>query len=364
MPAVPEQHYISPRTTRPYRHGWRASALIVLVTVLLGGCAHHALMRSDDLAAELSSARNDKDYSLAWRIVERVPSSHAQYEEIQGQREALKRDISQHQQGQIQQAEALANSGRWQEAFNTLDTLDRQWPGHDQVLAAQQKLQQRQALRIRQLDSDIQLAEGRWLVGQRSNIDQLGNFADRASAQYQQQLDTRRIQLASQLEQAGHFFGEQKDWPRTRDLLRTAHQLSGSSEKDPVLQEAERQLANAAHRQERAAQQRVRQRAETLLETYQQSGRIEDLVNARDYLTRHNRAGNLDDIGTRLESLSRERFRAGLLQGDGLYAAGRYMEAQKSWQLVAPLYPADPELSKKMDRVERVLQNLRTLSAP
>ena len=351
------------RPQRTHRR-WKTSAVVVLLIFQLGGCAHHAVMRSEDLTAELANARSDNNYSLAWHIVERVPASHSQYDDIQAQREALERDINRYQQQQIQQAEGLASSGRWQEAFSALEGLERQWPGHDQVVAAQEKLQQRQALRIRQLDSDIQLAEGRWLAGQRSNIDQLGNFADRASAQYQRQLDARRIQLASQLEQAGHFFGEQKDWPRTRDLLRTAQQLSGSSERDPVLQEAERQLANAAHRQERAAQQRVRQRAETLLETYQKSGRIEDLVSARDYLTRHNQAGNLDDIGTRLESLSRERFRTGLLQGDGLYAAGRYMEAQKSWQLVAPLYPTDPELSKKMDRVERVLQNLRTLSAP
>ena len=47
--------------------------------------------------------------------------------------------------------------------------------------------------------------------------------------------------------------------------------------------------------------------------------------------------------------------------GEALYARGQYKEAYRIWKQVAPLYPNDEELNKKLERSRRVLTNLRSL---
>lgn len=334
-------------------------AFPLLMLALLGGCV--TIPMDVDAEAELAAARKAGDHARALEIVERISPKHPQYDALLMQRESVLKEVEQHQQQRIQEASNLASSGRWQEAFAVIDQLSREWRDSTLVTQARQELEQRQQLRFRQLAADVLVSESKWLLGREASTEQLNTLTQKEALDMARQLIARRANIAEQMSQLGHYFAEQKDWQRTRDLLDGARLLSRSAERDPQLVTAERQLANVANRQVRAAAQRTRQRADTLIEQYRKTESIKDLIAARDYLQSNNQDGSLDEGATRLESLSRERFRTGLKRGDSLYAAGDYAAAEKIWKEVAPLYPNDTELAGKMERVRRVLENLKTL---
>lgn len=335
-------------------------AFPLLLLTLLGGCVSKVPM-DIDAEAELAAARKAGDHVRALEIVEHISPQHPQYDALLQQREAVLKEAEQHQQLRIRDANNLASSGRWQEAFALLDQLGNDWRGSTLVAQARQELEQRQQLRFRQLATDVLVSEARWLLGLEAGVEQLNALTQKEALEMARRLSARRAEVAEQMSRLGHYFAEQKDWPRTRDLLDGARLLKRSAERDPQLLEAQRQLAGAAHRQVRAVAQRTRQRADTLIEQYRKTESIKDLIAARDYLQSNNQDGSLDEGATRLESLSRERFRTGLKRGDSLYATGDYAAAEKAWTEVAPLYPNDTELAGKLERVRKVLENLKTL---
>ena len=334
--------------------------LPLLALTLLAGCVSKVPM-DIDAEAELAAARKAGDHVRALEIVEHISPQHPQYDALLKQRESVLKEVEQHQQVRIRDANNLASSGRWQEAFALLDKLGNDWRGSTLVDQARQELEQRQLLRFRQLATDVLVSEAKWLLANEASAEQLNTLTQKEALEMARQLGARRTEVATQMNQLGHYFAEQKDWTRTRDLLDGARLLNRSAERDPQLLEAQRQLAGVAHRQVRAAAQRTRQRADALIEQYRKTESIKDLIAARDYLQSNNQDGSLDEGATRLESLSRERFRAGLKRGDSLYAAGDYATAEKIWKEVAPLYPNDTELAGKLERVRKVLENLKTL---
>lgn len=335
-------------------------ALPLLILTLLGGCVSTVPL-DVDAEAELAAARKAGDHVRALEIVEHISPEHPQYNALVKQRESVLKEVEQYQQIRIREASNLASSGRWQEAFALLNELGRDWRKSTLVAQARQELEQRQQLRFRQLAAEVLISEAKWLLGREASVEQLNTLTQKEALDMARQLSARRAEVATQMNQLGHYFAERKDWPRTRDLLDGARLLNRSAERDPQLLEAQRQLAGVEHRQVRAAAQRTRQLADALIEQYRKTESIKDLIAARDYLQSNNQDGSLDEGATRLESLSRERFRAGLRSGDSLYAAGDYAAAEKIWKEVAPLYPNDAELAGKLERVRKVLENLKTL---
>jgi tetratricopeptide (TPR) repeat protein len=336
------------------------AATLMLSVLLISGCVRHTALDVDP-TAEFNSARETGDYAKALAIVDRLSEQHPQYEALNAHKPAILRDIEQLQKRRIREADDLANSGRWREAFAILEELDKHWRDSELVAEARRDLEERQQFRLHQLSADLMVSEARWIQSRTTSIEQMDTLAETRARDTVRQLKERQSVLIREMTLLGHFFAERKDWTRTRDLLDAAHLLAGSTERDPKLVEAERQLASVASRQVRAASQRTRQHGNELIERYGKTRSIHDLIAARDYLQKNNRDGSLDDIATRLESLSRERFRAGLRQGDTLYASGNYAGAEKIWKEVAPLYPSDNELTGKMERVRKVLENLQSL---
>jgi len=333
---------------------------LLFLSLLLGGCSHQALMDAD-LNDELNAARSNGDYVKALRVIDRAPSEHPQYELIQQQREPLLKEIDRYQQQQIKEANNLVRSGRWQEALDLIRDVKKQWRDSPALIEAEQSLFARQQLRLHQLHADLLVAEADWLATQHERTNQLEALADRQAEKLAREVRYRQNNVAEEMALLGQFFAEQQDWQRTRALLDGERKLRGSTERGPLLLEAEKKLAGVAHRREQASSQRAREQARVLIDAYRQSSAINDLVKARDYLQKNNLDGALDEMASDLEVLCRKQFNKGLRDGDSLYAAGRYQQAKKVWLEVSPLYPGDNELAGKIERVQRVLDSLESL---
>ena len=340
----------------------RVSTLALFALLFLSGCARLTLMTSEDVVADINRAREAQDFNKAWYYSENIRSTHPQYDDVVALRTSLQRDISSFESAQIQRAQQLAGAGRWHEAFDVLDAAKAQWRNSDNLDAAYKALEKREALLFNRLRTELLVDEARWLHARLGTLEQLETLHRRDASEISDALKHRRAELVSTLTDLGNAFAAEEDWVRTRDLLGAAQQLSGTDEAPAALVTARKQLSLEANRSRRAREEKVQNKAVTLLEAYEESRSLSDLLAARDFISNNNQSGQLDQYASRLEAICQQRYQLGMQEGDALYAQGRYDDAFQAWENVARIYPGDAELEKKMDRARKVLSNLKALS--
>lgn len=341
----------------------RHATLVVLLTLLVAsGCARLTLMTSEDIPAAVNSAREAGDFNKAWYYLEKIRDTHPQYEQVSALRSPLLQDIEAFEAREIQRARQLAGAGRWNEAFEALDKAQSQWRQGEAFAEAKVSLEKREALLFNRLRTELLTNEARWLAAQLETVEQLETLHLSKAGDISEAMQQRRNELVKALTELGMAFAQDEDWVRTRDLLGSAQLLSPGEPVPPQLATARQQLSVEANRHRRAREEQAQNRALQLLDTYESSGSLADLLTARDYISENNQSGQLDQYASRLEAICQQRFQLGLQEGDALYANGRYEDAFALWESIARIYPDDEELAKKMERARKVLSNLRALS--
>lgn len=341
----------------------RTVSLLLAVLVMISGCARFALVTSSEISPEVRQAVAEQNFNRAWRVFERTQGADMPDDERQALRDMLEMATRQFEKDTIDMARQLADAGRWSDAFEVLKEARSRWRQSEAIQGARKELRQREALLFAGLEADLLLEEARWLAAKRPVLDRLETLAREDATETAEHWRARMVQLAGQLTTLGERFAAEQDWVRTRDLLAAARNLSGQKALHPQLALAEKHLATEASKARRIQEQQVQAKARKLLDAYDQSMSLADLLTAREYIKKNNDRGLLDQYATRLEAICNKRFRQGLSEGEALYAQGRYQEAYQTWQNIAQIYPGDAELEKKIERARKVLENLKSLSS-
>lgn len=335
---------------------------LVLASLFINGCARLTLATSDDVVAEVNRAREQQNFTKAWYYIEHIRSTHPQYDAVSALRDPVLNDINAFETAEIQRARQLAGAGRWHEAFEVLDAARARWQKSGKLDAAYVALEKREAVLFNRLRTELLLDEASWLHARLGTLEQLETLNRRDASDISGALQRRRAELVDTLTELGNAFAEQEDWVRTRDLLSAAQRLSGSDEVPAALATARKQVSLEVNRHRRAREEQVQSKAVSLLEAYDRSDSLADLLAARDFISNNNQNGQLDQYASRLEAICQQRYQLGIQEGDALYAEGRYEDAFQTWERITGIYPGDAELEKKMERARKVLSNLKALS--
>lgn len=335
----------------------------LLIFMFLSGCARLTLMTSSDITTNFAQARESENFNLAWYYLNNIKESNAEYEHITNQRDALSKQTEAFEDTSISHAQKLASAGRWQEAFETLAAAQQKWRNSEKLNAAEQGLRTRETLLFNRLRTNLLVDEARWLTAEQNTLTEIGTLEREDALALTAALNERKSALIITLNELGESFAKSEDWVRTRDLLSASRALSGNTEIPASLATAQRHLANEQNRHKRVQEKQIQNKALALLDNYETSLSLADLLNAREYISQNNRSGQLDQHAARLEAICQKRFNQGLNDGDALYTQGRYHEALQAWQNIRDIYPGDAELDKRMERATRVISNLKALSS-
>ena len=308
----------------------------------------------------LDDAIKAQDYNRAWEIASRQNRDTAS-PALQQRLDTLDQDITRFERTRIAHAQQLANQGRWKDALDSLDEARQRW-AHGQAIAhARSELDQRQLRDLLRHRTRLLVSEADWLISERSAIHQLDRFADPSADALRARLDTLARTIATELAILG-------EWHATHDQLRLAHDALSSAARlqpdqpaSPALRALERHLASADREARAQRISTLQDQAHRLMRQYQESNDIEDLLAAREHIQRHRQRGELDREAEQIERLTRQRFEAGLAEGDALYAQAEYQAAYRHWSSIAPLKPGDMELEQRLERTRRVLGSLEQL---
>jgi tetratricopeptide (TPR) repeat protein len=345
----------------PLKRGtWRA-ALGLGAVLILPGCA--SLVSFSDPADRVSDALREHRYRDALAIIDRTDQDHPQYGLLTEQRRGVLQASREYRQERLALARDLSAREDWGQAYQLLeDTGDRvaePEPVND-VLA---QLREREAGALRERLNQWYLAQAKALLDTDELDRALAHHDDRRATKILGQRARLRQQVSDGLTELGDAYADQALWRQALVSLEMAQRLTPDRSQPASLKRARKTLDSARDRARDARQETRYQHAETLISRYQQSGRLEDLLAARTYLAQHDDA-YLDTMRKQVKRWSQDRFARAMAQGEALYAKGEYRAAHQLWQRVAPLDPENLELQKKLERSERVIRNLESLTTP
>jgi hypothetical protein len=354
---------------RPARPGFgrpgRAAAVLVLIA--LSGCARLALLPSNDPLAELQQARSEQDFDKALAIARHLEADHPDHDRVEALLPELRTEIEKFEEKTIQRANKRADQGQWDQVWRLLADAMAQWRPSPALRQARRRLRQQEEKQRRQTTGELLVAEARWRLSRSELADRLADYTDSASDNRQEQWRQRNRELARALVHHGRWFSEHGDWARAHDYVTRAQALHAEAVPESLLarvrdkhQAQSRRSRSRRERQQRRRGRQRREKARALLAQYRDNGELQPLLQLRT-LIRKDGQDLPEKITARVQSLSRERFRAAMARGDKHYARGDYRQARSIWKQVRPLAPPDSGLPEKLERVRRVLDNLQNL---
>lgn len=326
------------------------------LTLLMGGCASLG-----DPEQQVSDALADDNYARAVAIIENTSPEHDQFALLQEQYPGILMASNQYRQRLILEAEAMGRKQHWQQAHTLLSSHRDKVVDPSALDELVNALVNREEQQLNLLLAERRRAQARALQDSDDLVERLSSFQLPRAQQERQQLAEERQFLVEDLTRLGEYFAERQQWLLARDLLGDAHRLAPDQPPSPQLAKAQRVLNNASQRAQARENRALQTEAEQLMAQYQRNGQLPSLLAARQFLNRHQSNPALASQRKRLEQWARRRFAEEMNTGEALYARGQYREAHRIWTQVAPLYPDNEELNKKLERSRRVLANLRTL---
>lgn len=335
--------------------------LPLVLTVLLGGCASWQLLQSP--TQRVSGDLQDHRYADALRVIDDADKTDPRYPALKKQRPTVVRASQDYRHQALTRAGALADKGQWQQAFTVLRDARDRVVDPKPVDALLKQLHQRERDNLRQLLADWYLAQAHALL-QTDKLDSAlkGHGDDRARETLKNRRQLRE-RLTGELTRLGDDFAGQGQWQSAYRTLQTAQRLNPKGNRSKILERARATLNRAQSRAQSARRQSHREHAQALIQQYQESNGLEDLLAARTYLLQY-RDDDLSKQRQEVNQWCQQRFKVEVAHGDALYARGRYQAAYQQWKRAEPLDPDNKGLKKKLARARRVLRNLRNLTDP
>ena len=378
-----------------------ALAILTLAVLLL-------LSMTQALSASVSEAIQQQQYQIAKDLLHTKlaqADSAQQRQQYQHQLNKLQLFIDNYERNVIQQGQLLAEQSRWSVAEKVLERGLQRLPESQRLQQAKDALliqveQQFNAEQDKLLMQNIayvaqrrqQLSRLRSLKPEDKQIDDWISHNEAQALQLQQQLDQvkrRPTQLSSEhLSAAAQTLSAQSINAQTLtqpvEFQPAKSQLSSTDNTEntitttqvddikpvekvqkPVTPQAEPQTIQVNKITQPVANTKPEppdNHAQQLLKHYEQAVADNNLLQAKGYLNQLKQTdANVEGQAQELKLLIRNKVAAEAYLGELLYSQSQFEQALATWQAVQPLAPDSLDIQSNINRVKRVLKNVKRL---
>ena len=289
----------------------------------------------------------------------------------------LQQNLQQFEQDVIRAAGELEQQERWHDAQRLLHDAARILPGSHALNRAQHKLAGRRQLREARVRMELEIHQGEQLLKDLTAYQHLQQLEGPGLLNWLELKNFNRKRRASAraLQEDAHWAMEQKEYALAERALKTALALYGDdlpldpaerANMETILAQTEQKLRPVKPRRPtRASPAKV---VKAPVAELQQALNAGDLASAQQYLTELQQLSppprQLDALQQRFQSQLNSRVTGAIKRGNELYSQGKTKQALRVWREVAALAPENVELQSNIARAEKLLENLRALSAP
>ncbi|MEJ2644218.1 MAG: hypothetical protein P8180_04680 [Gammaproteobacteria bacterium] len=341
----------------------------------LAGCAGLQQLRAP--SGNVSELVSQHQYARALQVLDRVPPSDSGYAAAQARRKTVETQMHRYEDRQIDEARRQRAEGMLADALATVDDARAKLPPSTELNALRAQIAEQRDRRLHELDQSMALAHADYLLAQQHIYKEsirLKNpsYAGRWRAD---RIHDDLKSLYEPLLECGREALEQGDMDLASRCLRTARRIDDT----PAVREALAQWDRAREQARAAVQARLEHERETsqraVLKRRQQTyedklnAALEhgDLQGARAALDQLRKLkGNTKEVALLAAAVDRAiaaKVQELLSTGAQLYRKGKIAAARDTWKEAVALDPGNADAKARVQRAERVLQQLQRLKA-
>lgn len=308
------------------------------------------------------------------RLQQLATATPAQQREIK----QLERSLQQFERKAIQTASRLEKQDEWHGAERTLEAAADILPDSQALGSAREELAERRQLHEERVRMELAIHRGEQLLKDAEAYQRLRQLKGPDALTW---LELKNFHLkcrrsAEALHEHAQQALQRQDYTQAQRGLKVARRLYGEDllQDGDQREQIDRDLARVNRElrpaRPKAKPARVAEKKDTRLDVtpLQQALDAGDLLSARQHLDRLRQQSPQDPQLPPLQSQFRTqlsaRVEAAIKQGNDLYSEGKIERAVEIWRQAKALDPDNVELLTNIARAEKVLENLKALSAP
>lgn len=343
----------------------------ITISLLLGGCSYDNLHSPRDSTTRIESLIDQQKYAAALRLVEQLTPEDQAFPSTAGYRAQISNLSRQQEKRTISNASRLEKENRWAEAIDSYQKTISRIPQSPALNKRYSELEDRHQQRLAELELNMLVARGTWLVQYRDLYDA---YQQADPTFWALLLGPNSIEIAIVAEKLLKSGKEALTKGMLVDARRTlplAAKLNPNLAGDPAhtvlnqqLAEQQRQLTERRQAKKRLEQESRKQEAARLLARYTEALETGQLIEAKQTfseLTTHLSKSRRVQIERHLKIEIDKAVTSDLDAANLLYSEGKFQQALPHWQRVLILDPDNRVAPGAIARTHRVMEKLQQL---
>ncbi len=337
----------------------------MIASQLLSGCAHFDAFRAFDMET-IEMWVKQEHYGEALNALSNIPSENSKREQLLQRRQEIAELASQFERRSIEQVEKLLAEKKWGESKQALQLALDKYPESTLLQEGHKALNKTFEERQAQIEQQLLINEGRWRLENMVLFNELDLLASDFDITRQWELWDflrQRRETSDKLVACGLKAVEDEDTAKAESCLNLAKQIYSTPESAYAL----RRLAELNRIVDERNAQRRQVQARKLVGSIKRALDENNLIFARTELSRLQAMDpnnpDSDLLAQRLDKQIQARLKKGLEEGGQLYSQGEVEAALNLWIELKKISPNNNELLTRIERAERVLENVRRMKS-
>lgn len=369
---------------------------IVVIAALLQGCAVPSFLRPPTID-EINELIARQEFGEALQELHDIPDAHPDRESYRALEVEVRTLAEEYAGVMISRSQAIEDEGDWTSAIALLVEARQKYPMSERLDQAEGAMLDRQKSRLNAVDDNLVLFRAEMLLQELplrqeiARIDPYNLTARRYVADIQEELSSiverlcefgenafeegepfsaesfisvaARIEETPRVAQALLRLESEKDLRAAEEMeeirrIQEAEAATASIQEEARRREEEARIQGEKERRQRQLDQRLREVREALDQQKLLDARR--LLNAAEILSPG--SSTIQTLREELQQKITRQVDILLRRGNELYTNGHFEQAKLSWVNARELDPENETVSAQLERVDRVLANLREIS--
>ena len=337
--------------------------LIIIFQLSLSNCAY-IYSQSNNVAETVQNLTKEKKYGLALKTLSYISKDHSNYVYLMSEKKRIEIQAKEYEKKSLHQAAKFSSKKQWAAAMKIYNQAHRNLPDSENIKKARDKFIEKRDKYLNLLKNKLLVSNAKTLRKKTATTKEIAQVNPNDSkAKKLLSSHIREVNLtADKLIVCAEDSLKNNDIQLAEECIALASNLSTSNDNKKKIKRISLRIKNDRKKHSKI----IKKSNPKITKKLSQVKNNAELIlykNELDILYQKNKS-NKKII--RLKRKLKERInlvlKKGIKQGQELYSQGRIQQALNQWNQLHQLEPSNIKLNDYIDRAQKVLKKLRSLS--
>jgi len=336
---------------------------LVAIQLSLSSCAY-IYSKSGDVATRVEKLANNEQYGLALDTLEFIKADHFNYVFLMSEKKRIQILANRFEKKSLAQAEIQAKRKHWAKAMKTFDSALDKLPKSEKLLKARKKFIVKRDKYLSQLRNKLLVSSAKTLSKKTATTKEIAQVnPDDNKARKLLRSHIREIELtAEKLIACAEDGIKNKDIQLAEECLSLAKNLATTKSANKRITGLNKKLHRVRKKEIKSAKNSIQAISKKLARTKTNAQLIHCRKEILALYQRDKSNKKIIWLKKKLDIHIYKALKTGIKKGQELYSQGRIQPALNLWNELHQLAPSNQKLNNYINRAERVLRKLQSLS--